>query len=113
MESNKNPTSCLFQADPYGIVVEVQFGKCDRGAVGQVWDDGSRIFVSFRSSNPRPWVIVHEAVHVVQALARITGTKFDIETEAYLVEFIFVKLSEVMRQYRKIIAGKELENVSK
>lgn len=50
--------------------------------------------------------IVHESVHVVQYIAKHIDTTFDDETQAYLIEFIFIEISKHLEQSKKVDVNK-------
>lgn len=47
-----------------------------------VFVDGDQTPVQFNQT------VIHESMHVVQKIEKYTRTSFDIETEAYLLEYI-------------------------
>lgn len=64
--------------------------------LGLTVSDQGKISVKLRPSATDA-VLVHETIHVVQAVQEYIGGTLDDETAAYLAEFIFEKLKEKKR----------------
>lgn len=103
--ARKNKKPKIFKIQPYGANVQVtNYPPKDEVAVGQcdglTWldlEDPFQIFVWINTElevQERSLIVVHEAVHVAQFIEKAVGTKFDDETEAYLIVNIVQNISE-------------------
>lgn len=102
--ANKNKKLKVFKIQPYGANVQVTKDppkdKVDGQYDGLTWldlEDPFQIFVWINIEldlQERSLIVVHEAVHVAQFIEKAVDTKFDDETEAYLIVNIVQNISE-------------------
>lgn len=105
-----------FAVDPWGAVVSLHSAPpkrldVDKTCMGLAWADADnplRLHVWINpalSRLPRGLFereyrrfVVHESTHLAQLLAEAVETKFDDETQAYLVSWIVDKIYELSRR---------------
>lgn len=79
------------------------FDKTVNGtAYYSIKDDGSSEFIIAFKGKPEVSLIVHEAIHLVNAIFRYRGVKLDLkndELQAYFTEWVFETVNNEIQKY--------------